>query len=159
MIKNIDLTLNAMALIPSEDIKINVILWAFNCCLAQTYSALHWGTVRFQFCAGKWLGSAWKSIRNHQKRKVNSFLWFCDFHQELSRTFTVMSFHEDKSYECRRIRRRWKWCFIMRVIEFREPTYLYLDIACTEYMIASRYKYDNIRCTRWILEYLLTVDS
>ena len=38
-------------------------------------------SARFQFCAGKWLGSAWKSIRNHQKRKVNFFcnLIFCDF--------------------------------------------------------------------------------
>ena len=41
MIKNIDLTLNAMALIPIEDIKVNVILWAFNCYLAQTSSPLH----------------------------------------------------------------------------------------------------------------------
>ena len=41
MIKNIDLTLNAMALIPIEDIKVNVILWAFNCYLAQTSSTLH----------------------------------------------------------------------------------------------------------------------
>ena len=41
MIKNIDLTLNAMALIPIEDIKVNVILWAFNCYFAQTSSTLH----------------------------------------------------------------------------------------------------------------------
>ena len=41
MIKNIDLALNAMALIPIEDIKVNVILWAFTCYLAQTSCTLH----------------------------------------------------------------------------------------------------------------------
>ena len=40
MIKYIDLTLNAMAQIPIEDIKVNVILKAFNCYFAQT-STLH----------------------------------------------------------------------------------------------------------------------
>ena len=43
--KNIDLTLNATALILIKYIKVNVIHRVSNCYLAQTSSTLYWGTV------------------------------------------------------------------------------------------------------------------
>ena len=43
--KNIDLTLNATALILIKYIKVNVLHTASNCYVAQTSSTLYWGTV------------------------------------------------------------------------------------------------------------------